>query len=93
MLTTGLNLFNTATNSTGVSNDMLFLKQGEHLMKKGVYPQALFYLTQSLKINPECKVSWLEEMSNLLHKDGFLIGPFSASFSLHFRLVKTVDSK
>ena len=57
MLTTGLNLFNMATNSTGVSNDMLFLKQGEHLMKKGVYPQALFYLTQSLKINPECKVS------------------------------------
>jgi hypothetical protein len=34
----------------------MYLKQGEHLMKKGIYASALFYLNQSLNINPESKV-------------------------------------
>jgi hypothetical protein len=54
----GLTLLNAKDTATGCPNDALFLKQGEHLMKKGVYRPALFYLTQSLKIKPECKVTF-----------------------------------
>jgi hypothetical protein len=32
------------------------MKQGEHLMKKGVYPAALYYLNMALKLNQESKV-------------------------------------
>jgi hypothetical protein len=54
----GLTLLNAKDTATGCPNDALFLKQGEHLMKKGVYRPALFYLTQSLKIKPESKVTF-----------------------------------
>jgi hypothetical protein len=40
----------------GSQCDAMYLKQGEHLMKKGVYAPALNYLKQSLSINPESKV-------------------------------------
>jgi hypothetical protein len=34
----------------------MYLKQGEHLMKKGVFSPALTYLNQALLLNPESKV-------------------------------------
>jgi hypothetical protein len=52
----GFSIFR-ANDAGGFPNDTLFLKQGEHLMKKGVYPAAQLYLQQSLKINPESKVT------------------------------------
>ena len=47
----------------GAQCDAMYLKQGEHLMKKGVYTPALNYLNQSLNINPESKVCTLLKYS------------------------------
>ena len=52
----GLKAYSANEPATILPNDALFLKQGEHLLKKGIYSAALNYLTQSLTINPECKV-------------------------------------
>ena len=51
----GLSLFN-AEPQAGAPSDTMYLKQGEHLMKKGVYPAALYYLNMALKLNQESKV-------------------------------------
>ena len=40
----------------GDPNDEMYLRQAEHLMKRGAYNPAIVYLHQSLKMNPESKV-------------------------------------
>ena len=52
----GLLLFNASADLAGAPNELMYLKQGEHLMKKGVYEPALIYLNQALVLNPESKV-------------------------------------
>ena len=51
----GLSLFSSEP-TAGAPSDTMYLKQGEHLMKKGVYAAALYYLNMALKLNPESKV-------------------------------------
>jgi len=46
----------------------MYLKQGEHLMKKGVYTPALYYLDLALKLNPESKVGNSINTSSLYYK-------------------------
>ncbi len=43
-------------------SDTMYLKQGEHLMKKGVYGPALVYINQALIMNPDSKVIFNEEL-------------------------------
>ena len=40
----------------GAPNDEMYLRQAEHLMKRGAYHPAMIYLHQSLSMNPESKV-------------------------------------
>jgi hypothetical protein len=51
-----LAIFNANAELVGAPNDLMYLKQGEHLMKKGVFSPALTYLNQALLLNPESKV-------------------------------------
>jgi hypothetical protein len=52
----GLTLFNSGDDHDVANSEMMYLKQGEHLMKKGVCGPALIYLNQALTINPDSKV-------------------------------------
>ena len=40
----------------GDPNDEMYLRQAEHLMKRGALQAAIIYLHQSLTMNPESKV-------------------------------------
>lgn len=40
----------------GEPNDEMYLRQAEHLMRRGTYQTALIYLHESLAMNPESKV-------------------------------------
>lgn len=41
----------------GEPNDVMYLKQAEHLIKRSVYGPAIMYLDQALQLNPSSKVS------------------------------------
>ena len=43
--------------SPGEPNDVMYLKQAEHLMKRGTFRPAISYLEQALCMNPTSKVS------------------------------------
>jgi len=43
-------------NSPGAPNDVMYLKQAEHLMRKGAYKPAIVYLDTALGINSASKV-------------------------------------
>ena len=47
---------NTQHQNPGAPNDEMYLRQAEHLMKRGAYEPALVYLHQSLSMNPQSKV-------------------------------------
>ena len=40
----------------GEPNDVMYLKQAEHLMKRGTFAPAVMYLEQALMMNPASKV-------------------------------------
>ena len=40
----------------GEPNDVMYLKQAEHLMKRGAFAPAILYLQQALAMNPMSKV-------------------------------------
>ena len=42
----------------GAPNDEMYLRQAEHLIKRGAYDPALVYLHQSLTMNPKSLVSF-----------------------------------
>ena len=42
----------------GAPNDEMYLRQAEHLMKRGAYEPALIYLHQSLTMNPKSLVNY-----------------------------------
>lgn len=52
----GLAHFANSEAQPGAPTEMMYLKQAEHLMKKGVTNAALGYLQQALTMNPESKV-------------------------------------
>ena len=41
----------------GAPNDEMYLRQAEHLMKRGAFEPALVYLHKSLTMNPQSKVT------------------------------------
>ncbi len=54
----GLAHFNSYDAQPGSPTESMYLKQAEHLMKKGVTNAALGYLKQALTMNPESKVKF-----------------------------------
>ena len=56
----------------GDPNDEMYLRQAEHLMKRGALQAAIVYLHQSLTMNPESKV--------ILYATIWYLNPFVAIF-------------
>lgn len=52
----GMSTGATADYNPGDPNYEMYLRQAEHLMKRGAYNQAIIYLHQSLQMNPDSKV-------------------------------------
>ena len=46
------------TQNPGAPNHEMYLRQAEHLIKRGAYDPALVYLHQSLTMNPKSLVSF-----------------------------------
>ena len=51
------NLSSQQNYNPGAPNDEMYLRQAEHLMKRGAYEPALIYLHQSLTMNPQSLVN------------------------------------
>lgn len=55
----GIASFARDDNSPGCPNDVMYLKQAEHLMRKAAYKPALVYLDTALAINSGSKVKMI----------------------------------
>jgi hypothetical protein len=49
------------TLTTGEPNELMYLKQANHYIKKSQYEQALKYIEKSLQYNPQSEVLRLKE--------------------------------
>lgn len=60
----------------GEPSDVMYLKQAEHLMKKGNHESACIYLDEALMMNPTSKVNYVKYLSEVtVHLHGHSCSP------------------